>query len=319
MKAIRFDGAVQLCDVPRPARSDEALIRVSRVGICNTDLEIIRGYAGFRGTLGHEFVGVVESAPDSAWVGKRVVGEINAGCGTCELCRQHDPRHCRNRTVLGIVGRDGAMAEYLSLPVRNLLEVPANVSDEAAAFTEPLAAACEILEQISLTPADKVAVIGDGKLGLLIGQVLATTGCQLLQFGKHRNKLDHLAQCGIQTQLVIEPTAQEYALAFDVVVEASGAAAGFSLAQEIVRPRGTIVLKSTIHGQVPFDAARLIVNEITLVGSRCGRFETALELLAQEKVAVTSLLSDVLPLDQGVAALQLAQQPGVLKVQLQVD
>ena len=317
MKAIVFDGEVRLDEVSRPANDDEALIRVSRVGICNTDIEIIRGYAGFRGILGHEFVGVVESAPDAALIGKRVVGEINAGCGKCDLCLKGDPRHCRTRTVLGIVNRSGAMAEYVSLPSRNLLEVPDTISDEDAVFTEPLAAACEILEQLIITSDQNVAVIGDGKLGLLIAQVLATTGCKLTHIGKHVSKLSITANRGIATQLLYESIAEDFAGLFDIVVEASGAANGFKLAQHIVRPRGTIVLKSTIHGDVPFDAATIIVNEITLIGSRCGRFENALSLLERQKIDVRSLISRTFPLSDGVAAMQYAQQPGVLKVQLQ--
>jgi len=316
MKAIVFDGEVRLDEVSRPAKNDEALIRVSRVGICNTDIEIIQGYAGFHGILGHEFVGVVESAPDDALIGKRVVGEINAGCGQCELCLRGDPRHCRTRTVLGIVNRSGAMAEYVSLPSRNLIVVPDVITDEEAVFTEPVAAACEILEQITITADDNVAVIGDGKLGLLIAQVLATTGCSLTHIGKHPAKLEITAKRGITTHLLTESTSSDFATRFDVVVEASGAGNGFKLAQQIVRPRGTIVMKSTIHGDVPFDATTIIVNEITLIGSRCGRFENALALLEQQKIDVKSMISETFPLSQGVEAIQFAQQPGVLKVQL---
>src|SRR5581483_1909633 len=232
MQAIVFDGNLKLQEVPRPSNSDEAIIKVSRVGICNTDIEIIQGYAGFNGILGHEFVGVVESAPNDDFVGERVVGEINAGCGVCDLCAGGDSRHCPNRTVLGIVNRSGAMAEYISLPVSNLLSVPESVSDEEAVFTEPLAAACEILEQIRVSPSHKVAVIGDGKLGLLIAQVLDTTGCNLTHIGKHANKLEITAQRGIPTLLVDEAKGR-FDSDFDIVVEASGAGSGFKLAQEI--------------------------------------------------------------------------------------
>ncbi|HZS45057.1 MAG TPA: alcohol dehydrogenase catalytic domain-containing protein [Blastocatellia bacterium] len=315
MQAIVFDGNLKLQEVPRPSNSDEAIIKVSRVGICNTDIEIIQGYAGFNGILGHEFVGVVESAPNDDFVGERVVGEINAGCGVCDLCAGGDSRHCPNRTVLGIVNRSGAMAEYISLPVSNLLSVPESVSDEEAVFTEPLAAACEILEQIRVSPSHKVAVIGDGKLGLLIAQVLDTTGCNLTHIGKHANKLEITAQRGIPTLLVDEAKGR-FDSDFDIVVEASGAGSGFKLAQEIVRPRGTIVMKSTIHGDVPFDAARIIVNEITLIGSRCGRFENALALLEQGKVDVKPLISKTFPLSDGVEAINYAQQSGIMKVQL---
>ena len=317
MKAIVFDGEVRLDEVPMPSSDGEALIRVSRVGICNTDVEIVNGYAGFHGIIGHEFVGVVESAPGRLMIGKRVVGEINAGCGRCDLCLKGDPRHCPNRTVLGIVNRSGAMAEYVSLPVRNLLEVPETITDEEAVFTEPLAAACEILEQIAIGKEHKVAVIGDGKLGLLIAQVLASTGCRLTHIGKHPNKLEITARRGIATHQLSELTSEHYQCAFDIVIEASGSANGFKLAQEIIRPRGTIVMKSTIHGDVPFDAARIIVNEITLIGSRCGRFQDALTLLEQKKVDVKSLISKVFPLSGGVEAMEYAQQNGILKVQLQ--
>ena len=315
MQAIVFDGNLKLQEVPRPSNSDEAIIKVSRVGICNTDIEIIQGYAGFNGILGHEFVGVVESAPNDDFVGERVVGEINAGCGVCDLCAGGDSRHCPNRTVLGIVNRSGAMAEYISLPVSNLLSVPESVSDEEAVFTEPLAAACEILEQIRVSPSHKVAVIGDGKLGLLIAQVLDTTGCNLTHIGKHANKLEITAQRGIPT-LLVDGAKGQFDSDFDIVVEASGAGSGFKLAQEIVRPRGTIVMKSTIHGDVPFDAARIIVNEITLIGSRCGRFENALALLEQGRVDVKPLISKTFPLSDGVEAINYAQESGIMKVQL---
>lgn len=321
MKALRFDGArVRLDDVPVPTRDDEALVRVTRFGVCNTDLEITRGYAGFHGTLGHEFVGVVERCDDPSLVGARVVGEINCGCGVCDLCRAGDPRHCANRTVLGIVGRDGAMAELVSLPTRNLLRVPANVPDAHAVFVEPLAAACEILDQIEIGASTCVALVGDGKLGLLIGQVLATTGAAVTAFGRHESKLALLARRGIETHLSTEAYAADGSLldrwrwAFDVVVEASGAASGFALAQQIVRPRGTIVLKSTIHGDVPFDATSLIVNEVTLVGSRCGRFEAALGLLARGAVDVEPMISRQMKLGDGPRIIETAAEPGVLKV-----
>ena len=224
MKALRFENQqLHLTDMPAPNRDGEALVRVTTAGICNTDLEIVRGYANFSGTLGHEFVGIVESSPDPSQISSRVVGEINAGCGQCALCQAGDARHCANRTVLGIVGRDGAFAEYLSLPAVNLLQVPDTVSDRQAVFTEPLAAACEILTQVKITPQHRVAVIGDGKLGQLIARVLATTNCDLLLIGKHADKLQLAAQAGIATSLLsdIDPARQ-----FDFVVEASGAAAG---------------------------------------------------------------------------------------------
>lgn len=325
MRAIRFDGErVALEEVPVARREGEALVRVTRVGVCNTDLEIVRGYAGFRGTLGHEFVGVVEEGGGAGLDGARVVGEINCGCGSCALCRSGDPRHCPNRTVLGIVGRDGAMAEYVSLPPANLLRVPDEVADEQAVFVEPVAAACEILEQVAVGPETRAALVGDGKLGLLVGQVLASTGASVTAFGRHRSKLALLEPKGAATRLSAEwvdaegHAAPELRQAFDLVVEASGAPSGFAFAQQLVRPRGTVVLKSTIHGDVPFDAASLIVNEVTLVGSRCGRFGTALEMLASGRVEVAAMVSRRMRLDDGPRALEAAAEPGVLKVLLEV-
>lgn len=315
MKALRFDGAhVALDDVPVPERAGEALVKVTAVGVCNTDLEIVKGYAGFRGTLGHEFVGVVERCDDRSLEGARVVGEINCGCGACALCRAGDPRHCAGRTVLGIVGRDGAMAEYVSLPPGNLLRVPDAVPDEQAVFVEPLAAACEILDQVPIGAGTSVALVGDGKLGLLIGQVLATTGARVTAFGRHEEKLAILARAGVATHLSAPGVDEPFRAAFDVVVEASGSASGFAFAQQLVRPRGTIVLKSTIHGDVPFDAASLIVNEVTLVGSRCGRFEPALDLLASGAIDVASMITRRMRLADGAEVLSAAAEPGALKV-----
>jgi threonine dehydrogenase-like Zn-dependent dehydrogenase len=318
MKAIRFDGdSVDLATVSRPSVQGEALVRVTAVGVCNTDLEIVRGYAGFRGTLGHEFVGVVEHSPDPSWIGARVVGEINCGCGTCGLCVAGDSRHCAGRTVLGIVNRDGAMAEYVSLPERNLLRVPDSVRDEQAVFVEPLAAACEILHQVRIDGSTSVALVGDGKLGLLIGQVLVTTGARLTAFGRHRSKLALLEAKGATVRLSADGY-DDVRGDFDVVVEASGSGNGFAMAQSLVRPRGTIVLKSTIHGEVPFDATSLIVNEVTLVGSRCGRFEWAIEMLERGMVDVESMISRRMRLDDGRAVLYAAGEPGVLKVLVDV-
>lgn len=314
MKALRFaNQQLHLTEVPLPQRAGEALVRVTTAGICNTDLEIIRGYANFSGTLGHEFVGIVEASPEPAQIGCRVVGEINAGCGRCELCQAGDARHCAERTVLGIVGRDGAFAEYLTLPPANLLKVPAGVSDEQAVFTEPLAAACEILEQVTITPQHRVAVIGDGKLGQLIARVLATTDCQLQLIGKHAEKLQLAAAAGITTQTLeqVDPTRQ-----FDFVVEASGAAAGLQLALTLVKPRGTIVLKSTFHGAVTFDTSRLVVDEISLIGSRCGRFDKALALLAAGQVNVKPLIAAEYSLAESPTAVHHASQAGTLKVLL---
>ena len=314
MKALRFENQqLHLTDIPAPNRDGEALVRVTTAGICNTDLEIVRGYANFSGTLGHEFVGIVESSPDPSQIGSRVVGEINAGCGQCALCQAGDARHCANRTVLGIVGRDGAFAEYLSLPAVNLLQVPDTVSDRQAVFTEPLAAACEILAQVTITPQHRVAVIGDGKLGQLIARVLATTNCDLLLIGKHADKLQLAAQAGIATSLLsdIDPARQ-----FDFVVEASGAAAGLQLALKLVKPRGVIILKSTFNDAVTLDTSRIVVDEISIIGSRCGRFDHALALLATGQVNVEPLIAAEYALSDGVAAMHHAGSAGTLKVLL---
>ncbi len=332
MIALRYENQkLSLADLAKPAADGEAIVRITLSGICNTDLEIARGYAGFEGTLGHEFVGVIEELPanvsearasaragsDSAASlirGQRVVGEINAGCGICDLCRAGDPRHCPTRTVLGIVGRDGAHAEFLKLPVVNLIPVPDSISDEHAVFTEPLAAACGILEHVSLTKDTSVAVIGDGKLGLLCAQVLATTGAPVTLIGKHQNKLQIAARRGVG--ILTLDRSKSAKGKFDLIVEASGSSSGFDLALDLVRPRGIIVLKSTFHGKTDFDAARIVVNEIRIVGSRCGRFLPALELLEQHKVDVGSLISEQVALGDGVRAMQRAGEEGVLKVLL---
>jgi threonine dehydrogenase-like Zn-dependent dehydrogenase len=317
MKALRYEQE-QLCvaDVAVPDAEREALVRVTRSGICNTDLEIVRGYAGFQGTLGHEFVGVVERAPGEELIGRRVVGEINAGCGGCALCRAGDARHCPQRTVLGIVGRDGAHAEYLRLPVGNLLPVPDEITDERAVFTEPLAAACGILERTRITKDTRVAVIGDGKLGLLCAQAIkALTSAAVTLVGKHRNKLEIARRRDIETVLVDQLT-DTAAHTFDPVVEASGAARGFELALKLLRPRGVLVLKSTFHGATEFAAARVVVDEISIVGSRCGRFAPALELLKANAVDVDSLISEEYALADGLRAMERAGASGVLKVLL---
>ena len=315
MLALRVENKdLTVRDVAKPHQRDEAVVRVLLSGICNTDLEIARGYAGFNGTIGHEFVGVVEESTDQKLVGRRVVGEINAGCGECDLCLAGDSRHCPNRTVLGIVGRDGAHAEFLQLPARNLLLVPDNIPDEHAVFTEPLAAACGILERVSISQRDRVAVIGDGKLGLLCAQTLALTGAQLLLIGKHESKLQIAARRGIETMTPAEVATKRRQ--FDVVVEASGAATGFRLALDLLRPKGQLVLKSTFHGKTELDAARIVVDEISIVGSRCGRFAPALELLEKRAVDVDSLISEEYALSKGVDAMHSAATPGVLKVLL---
>lgn len=317
MRALRFtDGKLSLADVSRPTGEGESLVRVLRTGICNTDLEIVRGYAGFSGTIGHEFVGIVESADDiPELIGKRVVGEINAGCGICERCLAGDPRHCPSRTVLGIVGRDGAHAEYLRLPSRNLLEVPENVSDEQAVFAEPLAAAYGIIEQVSIEKDTKVAVIGDGKLGLLCAMSIRLKADDVTLIGKHSAKIGLAENVGVEGVLLSE-LGSSMSKYFDVVVEASGSESGFATAVDLVRPRGKIVLKSTFHGMPTWPASRVVVDEITVVGSRCGRFAPALELLAAGTVPVDSLIEDEMPLSLGVEAIERASGKGTLKILL---
>lgn len=313
MLALRVDKrGLAVKDIDEPERDDEALVRVLLSGICNTDLEIARGYAGFKGTIGHEFVGIVEAAPDNQWVGQRVVGEINAGCGECPLCREGDPRHCPRRTVLGIVGRDGAHAEFLKLPVANLLAVPENIVDEHAVFAEPLAAACGIMERAAVTRDKKVAVIGDGKLGLLCAQAVALTGAEVFLIGKHAEKLRIAERRGIETSTIKKAAKRQNE--FDVVVEASGSASAFSIALDLLRARGVLVLKSTFEGTTEINAARLVVDEISVVGSRCGRFPPALELLRTGAIDVDSLISEEHPLSRGVLAMERAGKKGVLKV-----
>lgn len=315
MKALRVEKkglAVREVDVPE--RGNEALVRVLLSGICNTDLEIARGYAGFKGTIGHEFVGVIEDASDSTLAGQRVVGEINAGCGECELCRSGDPRHCANRTVLGIVGRDGAHAEFLRLPPQNLLRVPEKIADEHAVFVEPLAAACGIMERTSITKEMSVAVMGDGKLGLLCAQALSLTGAHVLLVGKHLNKLRIAERRGIETTTAKQAAKRKKE--FDVVVEASGSSSAFLMATDLVRPRGVLVLKSTFHGTTELNAAPIVVDEISIVGSRCGRFAPALDLLSKGAIDVDSLISEEYPLTKGIHAMERAGRKGVLKVLL---
>ena len=332
MKALRYENReLKIADVAKPIGDGEAVVRVTLSGICNTDLEIARGYAGFQGTIGHEFVGVIESlsearasarAPNPSEPsltvglapGQRVVGEINAGCGVCDLCRSGDPRHCPQRTVLGIVGRDGAHAEFLKLPMVNLLPVPREIPDEHAVFAEPLAAACGILERAVVSEDTNLAVIGDGKLGLLCAQVLATTGAAVTLIGKHQNKLQIAARRSLETITVEQASSRTRQ--FDLVVEASGSSSGFQLALDVLRPRGVLVLKSTFHGGREMNAARIVVDEISVVGSRCGRFAPALELLRSNTIDVESLISEEFALADGVGAMERAAESNVLKVLL---
>jgi threonine dehydrogenase-like Zn-dependent dehydrogenase len=298
---------------PKPPPG-EARIRVLLAGICNTDLELVKGYYPFTGIPGHEFVGRVESAPGAEdWVGRRVVGEINAVCHSCSACRAGRPTHCEKRTVLGILNRNGAFAELVTLPISNLHAVPDSLPDEVAVFTEPTGAALGIQERARVQQGDRVVVIGDGKLGNLVAQTLALTGCELLVLGRHESKLALLAARGIPTALACElPPARA-----DVVVECTGNPEGLSLAQKIVRPRGTVVLKSTYHGEGRFNLSSFVVDEVKLVGSRCGPFAPALRLLADGKIDVRPLLHARYPLARGLEAFDHASRPGVMKVLLE--
>jgi threonine dehydrogenase-like Zn-dependent dehydrogenase len=312
MKALQFIGNnLKLAEIPRPSAANEALIRVTRSGICNTDLEIVRGYANFSGTIGHEFVGIVEESDDKSWIGKRVIGEINVGCGLCELCKLGDSRHCPTRTVLGIHNRDGCHAEFLTLPIRNLLEIPDEVSDESAVFSEPLAAAFGITEQVVISPNTRVAVIGDGKLGILCTMSLALKSGNVVIIGKHKEKLATVKNAeGVLLENVGKLSQ------FDVVVEASGSESGFETALNLTKPRGKLVLKSTFNGKTSLEMWKVVVDEISIVGSRCGRFAPALELLRTKQIDVESLISEEFNLSKGVEAIEKAATKGVMKVLL---
>jgi threonine dehydrogenase-like Zn-dependent dehydrogenase len=303
MRALWLENRhLSLRDVPQPVPADgEALVRVLAAGICNTDIELTRGYYPFTGIPGHEFVGMFD--------GRRVVGEINAACGSCEACRSGRRTHCERRTVLGIIGRDGAFAEYLTLPIENLHTVPDDVPTEVAVFTEPLAAALQIQQQLRVQPADRVLVVGDGKLGQLIARTLALTGCRLTVAGRHREKLSLLDTLGITTTTdAVAPKS------FDVAVECSGRSEGFEIARKALRARGTLVMKSTYAGELTINASSLVVDEITLVGSRCGPFAPALQLLAEQRLDLRPLIHATYPLADAITAFEHAQRPGTLKV-----
>lgn len=311
MRALHFDGrSVRLGERPDPTPlPDHVLVRVSLAGVCNTDLELAKGYMGFRGILGHEFVGRVAEGPEE-WMGRRVVGEINFACRSCSTCGRGLERHCPNRTVMGIAGADGAFAELVRVPVHNLHAVPASVPDEAAVFCEPLAAAYEILEQVRVEPGQRCVVLGDGKLGLLAAQVLALAGGRVLAVGRHSAKLAILRARGIEAVRVedwrVEPA--------PLVVEATGSERGFALAVAATLPRGTLVLKSTTASRPAVDLAPLVIHEIQVVGSRCGPFPPALRALESAAVDVASLVSDRLTLAAGAEILRRAARPGALKV-----
>jgi threonine dehydrogenase-like Zn-dependent dehydrogenase len=310
-----------------------ALVRVLLAGICNTDVEILRGYHAFRGVPGHEFVGEVadvkgvSTKEKSKWLGKRVAGEINVSCSAynyrpvCAFCRRGLKTHCARRTVLGIVNHDGAFAEYLALPLENLHLIPNSIADEQAVFVEPLAAACEILAQLNMKQFREAAVLGDGKLAQLIARVLRTTLPRVVMYGKHKDKLQQASAAGIETQIVRGDASDLKRVKdnFALVVEATGSPSGLALAQHMTEPRGTLVLKSTFHGAAPVETWPLVVKEITLVGSRCGPFAKAIALLRSEKVDPPPLVARTFPISEAPAAIQYAQQPGVMKVLLKAE
>ena len=305
------DGSISLQEIETPRRPPGfALLRLLTAGICNTDLELQRGYYGFSGVPGPEFVAEVLEAENPSLVGKRVVGEINLACHDCEWCANGLARHCPHRTVLGIVGHPGAFQDHFILPERNLHVIPDGIPTDRAVFTEPLAAACEILDQVAIPSGEKIAVLGDGKLGLLIAMVLNAAGYRIHQFGRHPSKLEIAAKVGV------EPYETPRVVAYDWVVDATGNPDGLRVAATMVRPRGTIILKSTVHGLVPIDTAPIIVNEITLVGSRCGRFEAALPLLDHPKIRLEEMIAARYPLREAPGAFARAAERGTLKVLL---
>lgn len=314
MKALYFDRHnLKLSEVPVPEpRDDEALLKVKYSGICNTDLEILKGYMDFKGILGHEFVGIVLKSPQPEWQNKLVVGEINISCGKCEYCHQGLDRHCPYRSVLGIQGKSGIMAEYITLPLRNLHAIPEPVKPQCALFTEPLAAACEIFEQIRILSDYRVLVIGDGKLGQLIARVTNLHTSNLLVLGKHKQKLNLLNKLGIDT--VHSDNFKIEAEKFQVVIEATGSWQGWELALQAVRPRGFIVLKSTYTGAHTFNPAPLVIHEITVLGSRCGPFPLALQLLAKKQVVVDDLITASFPFSEWNKAFDMASRQDSLKI-----
>ena len=311
MRALVFDGKLHLrAGYPDPVPAPgESIVKVSLAGICGTDLEITRGYMQYNGIPGHEFVGRVVQSEIAALIGKRVVGEINASCGSCDWCIDGMGRHCPKRTVLGILGRDGAFAEYLRLPNANLFPLPDTVTDEAAVFTEPFAAACEIFDQARLKRTDRIAVLGDGRLGAMVALALRSEDFTPVLAGHHQEKLQRLAALGLQTQL-----ASELAPGYDVVIDCTGRSEGLSQALELVRPRGTVILKSTAAAGAAMNLASVVINEITIIGSRCGRFAPAIDALAANKFDPLPLIDATYSLDDGVAAFAAAANKSKFKI-----
>jgi threonine dehydrogenase-like Zn-dependent dehydrogenase len=316
MRAIVLETNDVHVDMVRPApapAAEEVLVRVTRAGVCETDLQLIKGYMGFRGVLGHEFVGVAESGP---LAGQRVVGEINCACWQCDTCRNGFPTHCPNRTVLGILNHDGAFADLIAVPQRNLHRVPDSIPDDIAVFTEPVAAAFQIPAQIEIAGTERIVVLGDGRLGNLCAQVLASMADEVLVVGKHREKLALLEGMGLKTALLSDDLPPR---SVDIVVDCTGSESGLPTALQLVRPRGTIVLKTTVAGTQTLAWAPFVIDEVTLVGSRCGPFDRALDALEHGLVDVEPLITDRFSLSNGLMALQRAQQKGVLKVLLEMD
>jgi alcohol dehydrogenase len=312
MRALVFDQSLSVrLRHPEPVGDGEAVVRVRQAGVCATDLEITKGYMGFRGVLGHEFVGEVVTSPDKDLVGQRVVGEINAVCGRCDLCLAGLSSHCRNRTVLGILNRDGAFADFLRLPAANLHVLPRTVDDDAAVFVEPLAAAFQVLKQVQVDARKWVTVLGDGRLGLLVAQVLRDAGCPVRVIGKHPDKLALCEKWSIRSRPLADIVPRHDQ---DVVVDCTGSAAGIELALQMVRPRGTVVLKSTAAAGRPLNLAPAVIDEVNIIGSRCGPFREAIKALAEKRIDVASLIHRRVRIEQGVEALELAARPGVLKV-----
>lgn len=308
------NNKINLRDIAQPRKPDEALIKIRKAGICSTDLELVKGYYPYTGVLGHEFVGEVVEADDASWIGQRVVGEINVVCQRCEQCLNGRSTHCENRTVLGIVNRDGTFAEFTQLPIANLHRVPDSVPDEMAVFTEPLAAALEIQQQIQIKPTDRVLLIGAGRLGQLIAQTLALTGCDLRVVARHAPQQSLLKRRGIRVtaEEEIEPWRS------DVVVEATGSSSGFALARKAIRPRGTLVMKSTYKGELSVNFSSIVVDEINILGSRCGPFAPALRLMETRQVDPTVLIAEEYKLEDALKAFERAAETGVLKVLVEI-
>ena len=320
MKAIIFDNGLKLDkNYPKPKpRNGEALIKIKLAGICNTDHEITKGYMDYAGVLGHEFVGVVEEVnstkeEDKKWIGKRVVAEISYGCNDpeCEWCAKKNYRHCPNRHTMGIWGKDGCFAEYLRMPINVLFEVPKNVPDEQAVFVEPLAAACEITEQLHIEPMHKVLVLGDGKLGLTTALALHAQNFNVLLVGKHKNKLDIAEKQGVKTQLLDEFKHEKI---YDVVVEATGTAGGFETSMGVTKPRGTLVLKSTVATGKELNLAPIVIDEITVLGSRCGQFPPALRLLENNRINFKPMISEIYSIDDAIKAFEANKAKDSIKI-----